>query len=107
LHKSHVLLLCDGFFTWNKYPVVKKTARLPQSMPNKNNTLPLGFAFIQLIASKPDVFAFSTPSARHRLQILRRRRVARRMSNPNDPKDKYTPDPPQPKDEFVLKFMKP
>ena len=29
------------------------------------------------------------------------------LRNPNDPKDKNTPDPPQPKDEFVLKFMKP
>lgn len=28
------------------------------------------------------------------------------LSNPNDPKDKNTPDPPQPKDEFVLKFVK-
>ena len=25
------------------------------------------------------------------------------MRNPNDPTDVYTPDPPQPKDEFVLK----
>jgi len=29
------------------------------------------------------------------------------MRNPNDPRDKNTPDPPQPKDEFVLKFVKP
>jgi predicted methyltransferase len=29
------------------------------------------------------------------------------LRNPNDPKDKNTPDPPQPKDEFVLKFVKP
>ena len=29
------------------------------------------------------------------------------LSNPNDPKDKNTPDPPQPKDEFVKKFVKP
>ena len=29
------------------------------------------------------------------------------LRNPNDPRDKNTPDPPQPKDEFVLKFMKP
>jgi hypothetical protein len=29
------------------------------------------------------------------------------MRNPNDPKDKNTPDPPQPKNEFVLKFVKP
>jgi predicted methyltransferase len=29
------------------------------------------------------------------------------LSNPNDPKDKNTPDPPQPKDEFVMKFVKP
>ena len=29
------------------------------------------------------------------------------LRNPNDPKDKNTPEPPQPKDEFVLKFVKP
>jgi predicted methyltransferase len=29
------------------------------------------------------------------------------LRNPNDPKDKNTPDPPQPKDEFVLKYVKP
>jgi predicted methyltransferase len=29
------------------------------------------------------------------------------LHNPNDPRDKNTPDPPQPKDEFVLKFAKP
>jgi predicted methyltransferase len=29
------------------------------------------------------------------------------LRNSNDPKDKNTPDPPQPKDEFVLKFIKP
>ena len=29
------------------------------------------------------------------------------LRNPNDPRDKNTPDPAQPKDEFVLKFMKP
>jgi predicted methyltransferase len=29
------------------------------------------------------------------------------LRNPNDPRDKNTPDPPQPKDEFVLKFEKP
>ncbi|WP_198030116.1 class I SAM-dependent methyltransferase [Bradyrhizobium sp. Tv2a-2] len=29
------------------------------------------------------------------------------LHNPNDPRDKNTPDPPQPKDEFVLKFVKP
>jgi predicted methyltransferase len=29
------------------------------------------------------------------------------LRNPNDPRDKNTPDPPQPKDEFVLKFKKP
>ena len=29
------------------------------------------------------------------------------LSNPNDPRDKNTPDPAQPKDEFVLKFVKP
>jgi predicted methyltransferase len=27
------------------------------------------------------------------------------LRNPNDPRDKNTPDPPQPKDEFVLKFV--
>ncbi len=29
------------------------------------------------------------------------------LRNPADPRDKETPDPPMPKDEFVLKFMKP
>ena len=29
------------------------------------------------------------------------------MRNPADPRDRNTPDPPQPKDEFVLKFVKP
>ena len=29
------------------------------------------------------------------------------LRNPNDPRDKETPDPPMPKDEFVLKFVKP
>jgi predicted methyltransferase len=29
------------------------------------------------------------------------------LRNPNDPKDKNTPEPPQPKDDFVLKFVKP
>ncbi|HLX81700.1 MAG TPA: hypothetical protein VKS43_14070 [Burkholderiales bacterium] len=29
------------------------------------------------------------------------------LRNPNDPRNKNTPDPPQPKDEFVLKFVKP
>ena len=29
------------------------------------------------------------------------------LRNPNDPRDKNTPNPPQPKDEFVLKFAKP
>ncbi len=29
------------------------------------------------------------------------------LRNPNDPRDKNTPDPPQPKDQFVLKFVKP
>jgi hypothetical protein len=29
------------------------------------------------------------------------------MRNPNDPRDKNTPEPPMPKDEFVLKFIKP
>jgi predicted methyltransferase len=28
------------------------------------------------------------------------------LRNPNDPRDRNTPDPPQPKDEFVLKFAK-
>src|SRR5436190_9431835 len=29
------------------------------------------------------------------------------LRNPNDPRVKNTPDPPMPKDEFVLKFVKP
>ena len=29
------------------------------------------------------------------------------LRNPNDPRDKNTPDPPQPKDELFLKFVKP
>ena len=29
------------------------------------------------------------------------------LRNPNDPRDKNTPNPPQPKDQFVLKFVKP
>jgi predicted methyltransferase len=29
------------------------------------------------------------------------------LHNPNDPRDQNTPSPPQPKDEFVLKFVKP
>ena len=29
------------------------------------------------------------------------------LRNPNDPRDKNTPVPTQPKDEFVLKFVKP
>src|SRR5258708_6160817 len=29
------------------------------------------------------------------------------LRNPNDPRDKNTPDPPQPKDELMLKFVKP
>jgi predicted methyltransferase len=29
------------------------------------------------------------------------------LRNPNDPRDKNTPDPPMPKDEFVLKFARP
>ena len=29
------------------------------------------------------------------------------LRNPNDPRDRNTPQPPQPKDEFVLKFVKP
>jgi len=28
------------------------------------------------------------------------------LRNPNDPREKNTPAPPQPKDEFVLKFVK-
>src|SRR6266850_1938882 len=28
------------------------------------------------------------------------------LRNPNDPRDKNTPDPPQPKDEFVLKYVR-
>jgi predicted methyltransferase len=29
------------------------------------------------------------------------------LRNPNDPRDRNTPEPAQPKDEFVLKFVKP
>ena len=29
------------------------------------------------------------------------------LRNPNDPRDLATPEPAQPKDEFVLKFAKP
>jgi predicted methyltransferase len=29
------------------------------------------------------------------------------LRNPADPRDKNTPEPPMPKDEFVLKFVKP
>ena len=29
------------------------------------------------------------------------------LRNPNDPRDKNTPDPPMPKDEFFFKFVKP
>lgn len=29
------------------------------------------------------------------------------LRNPSDPRDKNTPEPAQPKDEFVLKFIKP
>ena len=29
------------------------------------------------------------------------------LRNPNDPRNRNTPNPPQPKDEFVLKFVKP
>jgi len=29
------------------------------------------------------------------------------LRNPNDPRNLNTPEPPQPKDEFVLKFVKP
>ena len=29
------------------------------------------------------------------------------LRNPNDPRDRNEPDPPMPKDEFVVKFVKP
>jgi predicted methyltransferase len=29
------------------------------------------------------------------------------LRNPADPRDREKPDPPQPKDEFILKFVKP
>ena len=29
------------------------------------------------------------------------------LRNPKDPRDRETPEPAQPKDEFVLKFVKP
>ena len=29
------------------------------------------------------------------------------LSNPADPRDRNTPEPPMPKDEFVVKFVKP
>ncbi|MEI6723724.1 MAG: hypothetical protein WCO67_23415, partial [Betaproteobacteria bacterium] len=29
------------------------------------------------------------------------------LRNPKDPRDKNNPEPPMPKDEFVLKFVKP
>ena len=29
------------------------------------------------------------------------------LRNPNDSRDRNTPEPPQPKDDFVLKFVKP
>lgn len=29
------------------------------------------------------------------------------LRDPNDPRDRETPDPPQRKDEFVLKFVRP
>jgi predicted methyltransferase len=29
------------------------------------------------------------------------------LRNPSDPRDRNTPEPPQPKDEFILKFVKP
>lgn len=35
------------------------------------------------------------------------RDVGNFMRNPSDPRDRNTPEPPQPKDEFVLKFVKP
>jgi len=34
------------------------------------------------------------------------REEGRFLRNPNDPRDRNTPEPPQPKDEFVLKFVK-
>jgi predicted methyltransferase len=38
---------------------------------------------------------------------FRLREIGYFLHNPNDPRDRNTPDPPQPKDEFVLKFVKP
>jgi predicted methyltransferase len=38
---------------------------------------------------------------------FRLRESANFLRNPGDPRDRNTPDPPQPKDEFVLKFVKP
>jgi len=29
------------------------------------------------------------------------------LRNPNDPRDKNTPEPAMPKDQFVVKFVKP
>jgi predicted methyltransferase len=29
------------------------------------------------------------------------------LRNPDDPRDRNTPEPPMPKDEFVLRFVKP
>ncbi len=29
------------------------------------------------------------------------------LRSPSDPRDRNTPEPPQPKDEFVLKFVRP
>ena len=29
------------------------------------------------------------------------------LRNPSDPRDRNTPEPPQPKDQFVFKFVKP
>lgn len=29
------------------------------------------------------------------------------LRNPQDPRDRNTPEPPMPKDEFVLRFVKP
>jgi hypothetical protein len=65
LNRSHVLLLCGGLFAWNKYPVVKKrpSARVDAFLKQSSS---LGFAFIQLIASEPDVFAFLHLQRRHR-----------------------------------------
>ena len=46
---------------------------------------------------------------RHEVEQAGFRLVAdgRFLRNPNDPRDRNTPMPPQPKDQFVLKFVKP